>query len=103
MTMNFTTQRPDFTCQRCGKCCQEEVGRDMWLGGPLKWGPKQGLLAEREKHPKNEKGCRMLYFKDGISHCLVVEHGNNKRDCNCINYPGKELCLREKAELNNEY
>ena len=100
--MNFTAQRPEFTCDRCGKCCQEEADWDMWLGGPLSPDEKnKTLLPERAKYPENEKGCRMLYFVGKVAHCLVVEKCSDKRDCNCINYPGEKLCLKEK-ELSND-
>ena len=92
----FTSQREDFTCSRCGKCCRAEASRDMWVGGKLTWKQKQDLLAERKKHPKAKEGCKMQYFKDGLSTCLVYEmYGSEKQDRNCVNYPGPDLCVDE--------
>ena len=94
----FASQREGFTCTQCGKCCQ--VDKDMWLGGDLTWQQKQDLLTERDKYPANKTGCKMLYFEQGLSHCLVVEQYSDKRDCNCKNYPGEELCVRELENGN---
>lgn len=84
----------DFECLRCGRCCQELVGKKMWVGGRLNWEQKQQLLKERKKYPPNDKGCEMLYFEpDGLATCLVYKmFGSEARDQNCIDYPKIE-CL----------
>jgi len=98
------SQRPEFECQKCGKCCicvgGAKVNSDMWLGGSLTWNEKQQLITERKNYPPIEEGCAMLYFDEaGLAHCLVAElFGGDKRDINCINYPGDKLCERELNE-----
>ncbi len=88
-----------FDCKRCGKCCRVPLlaPPNMWIGGKLLlndyYDDKQDLIAKR-KSLEDEgctivKGCcTMVYFKDGIWHCLVTEvFGPGFTDVNCQNYP----------------
>lgn len=97
--MDFKSQRPEFECSRCGRCCEVLSNSIEWVGGDLTWDEKQTLLAERAKHPANDKGCKMLYYDNGLAVCLVTEFFEGKRrDINCINYPKNSLCVREEIE-----
>ena len=96
----FTAQREDFTCNRCGKCCRVIASEDMLTGSSLTWKQKQDLLTERKKHPPAKEGCEMQYFNDeGLATCVIYEmYGSEKRDRNCVNYPGPNQCIDEDVK-----
>ncbi len=90
----FASQREDFTCLRCGKCCKAADSKNAWPGGDLTWEQKQVLLTKRKKYPAAEEGCEMQYFKKGVAICLVCEiYGKQKCNRSCIDYPGQEICM----------
>ena len=77
-----------FKCKRCGKCCMKAREHGLWIDG-LTWEEKQELIAKRAELPASE-GCHMLFFKDGIAHCLMY---NNKPEA-CSMYPSSgKTCL----------
>lgn len=106
---SFMSQRPEFVCTRCGKCCEILVEEIFWVGGTLTWpqknsqeldekGEPTGVIHARKKYPPAEHGCAMQYYNDdGLATCIIYEkYGPEKRDKNCCDYPGAELCMQEE-------
>lgn len=97
--ITFRTERPEFICFECGKCCRHPVADENfhWNGGTLTWEETQFLLAKSKELPFIKDACLMFYFENSKGRCLIEnELGEEKRDKVCRLYPGIELCKREQ-------